>query len=85
MQLLAQFAEDERLEQLTTEKRRLKVLDHRRQVQQLLEEKHKKRVEEWQELAALERLQAAEEKQRLVLCIVFVGTGELIFLKPRLP
>lgn len=64
MQLLAQFAEDERLEQLTTERRRLKVLDHRRQVQQLLEEKHKQRVEEWQELAALERLQAAEEKQR---------------------
>lgn len=79
MQLLAQFAEDERLEQLTTERRRLKVLDHRKQVQQLLEEKHKKRVEEWQELAALERLQAAEEKQRLVLCIVLWELGSLYF------
>lgn len=64
IQLLAQFAENERLDQMTAEKRRLKVLEHRRQVQQLMEEKHKRRVEEWQELAALERLQAAEEKQR---------------------
>ncbi|XP_054280953.1 meiosis-specific nuclear structural protein 1-like isoform X2 [Macrosteles quadrilineatus] len=63
-QLLAKFADDTRIEQLTAEKRRLKTLEHRRQVQQLLEERQQRRRQEWEQLAKLEALRQAEEKHR---------------------
>lgn len=62
--MLAQFAEEARLEQLTAEKRRLKNLEHRRQVQQLLEEKRKQRADEWEQLKAAEKLIEAEKQKR---------------------
>lgn len=63
-QLLAKFAEDARLEQLTAEKRRLKTIEHRRQVQKLLEERQQQRHQEWEQLAKLETMREAEEKHR---------------------
>lgn len=50
-QLLAQMAERDRIEQLSDEKRRQKMLDHRRELNSLIE----KRVQE------LEKLQLEEE------------------------
>lgn len=64
VQMLAKFADDARIEQLTVEKRRLKTLEHRRQVQQLLEERQQRRRQEWEQLAKLEALRQAEEKHR---------------------
>lgn len=69
---MAQFAEEARLEQLTAEKRRIKILDHRRQVQQLLEDKHKQRIKEWEQLATLEKQREAEEKHRYTLSLIIL-------------
>ncbi|KAL7064403.1 hypothetical protein AAHC03_04529 [Spirometra sp. Aus1] len=58
--LLAKFAEDDRLEQLSNEKRRLRMLEHRREAQRMVEEKRKrleeqKRQEQAEALAQCER------------------------------
>ena len=37
MQMMAKFAEDDRIEQMNAQKRRLKLQEHKRAVEQLLE------------------------------------------------
>merc|ERR1712118_204565 len=40
VQLMAKFAEDDRIEQLNDQKRRMKIQKHRREVERLIKEKH---------------------------------------------
>lgn len=56
-QLLAQLAERDRIEQLSAEKRRLKALEHRREIQSLIEKKRK-------ELERCRLLEEAEHASR---------------------
>ena len=39
LQMMAKFAEDDRLEQMNAQKRRMKQLEHRRAVEKLIEER----------------------------------------------
>jgi len=41
MQMLAQFAEDDRIEQMNAQKRRMKQLEHQRAVERMLDERRK--------------------------------------------
>ena len=41
MQMMAKFAEDDRIEQMNAQKRRMKQLEHQRAVERMLEERHK--------------------------------------------
>nr|CAD7418522.1 unnamed protein product [Timema poppensis] len=66
-ELLAKFAEDDRIEQLTAERRRLKVIEHRRAVERELEERRARRAEEMRKLIRLAELEKEEEKARLRL------------------
>ena len=70
------FAEDERLEQLNANKRRMKELEHKRDIERLWEEKltvyREQREQEWEEIRqkqeqeALMRQVVEEYKQRLL-------------------
>jgi hypothetical protein len=62
--LIAEFAESERLEQLTAEKRRLKILEYRKTVNSMLEERRQRRANELQYLLHVHELQLEEEKAR---------------------
>lgn len=64
MQLIEEFAESERLEQLTAEKRRIKILEYRRTVNAMLEERRRRRAEELQYLLHVHQLDLEEEKAR---------------------
>lgn len=44
--MMAKFAEDDRLEQMNAQKRRMKQLDHRREVERIIEERRIKRIRE---------------------------------------
>jgi hypothetical protein len=63
-QLMKEFAESERLEQLTAEKRRLKILEYRRTVNDVLEERRQRREEELRQLQRMHELEMEEEKAR---------------------
>jgi len=41
VQMLAKFAEDDRIEQMNAQKRRMKQLEHQRAVERMLEERRK--------------------------------------------
>jgi len=41
MQMLAKFAEDDRIEQMNAQKRRMKHLEHQRAVEHMLDERRK--------------------------------------------
>lgn len=70
------FAEDDRIHQMNAQKRRMKQLEHKRQIQALLEERQRAREQEkldeqnqWKERQAMEqaRLEVVEqERQRLL-------------------
>ena len=62
--LLKEYAKSERLEQLTAEKRRLKILEYRQTVNDMLEERRQRRAEELQYLMGLHDLEMEEEKAR---------------------
>jgi len=64
LKLLKEYAESERLEQLTAEKRRLKILEYRQTVNDMLEERRQHRAEELQYLMGLHDLEVEEEKAR---------------------
>lgn len=61
---MKEYAESERLEQLTAEKRRLKILEYRQTVNDMLEERRQRRAEELQYLMGLHDLEVEEEKAR---------------------
>merc|ERR1711981_379120 len=56
VQLMAKFAEDDRIEQLNDQKRRMKIQKHRREVERLLKEK--------QAMYELDRQQEVEEQRK---------------------
>lgn len=62
--MLAKFADDEKLEQLTAEKKRLKMMEHRREIQEILKEKQRQCQEEWEKLRAQEEFRQKEDKRR---------------------
>ncbi|XP_063245045.1 meiosis-specific nuclear structural protein 1-like isoform X2 [Bacillus rossius redtenbacheri] len=64
-QMLVKFAEAERLEQATAERRRRAVLQHRSAVEAELRERRMRREEEMKRLVELHQLQAEEEQSRL--------------------
>merc|ERR1719488_26450 len=55
-QLMAKFAEDDRIEQLNDQKRRRKIQEHRKEVERLVKEK--------QQMYERERQQEIEEQER---------------------
>jgi hypothetical protein len=61
---MREFAESERLEQLTAEKRRLKILEYRQTVNDMLEERQQRRAEELQYLLRMHELELEEEMAR---------------------
>jgi hypothetical protein len=74
--LTQKFAEDERLEQMTQQKRRLKKLEHKQAIEALIDERrkrlhqdeveHKKELERQQELDKYRQLVIEQERQRLL-------------------
>jgi hypothetical protein len=84
-QLIKEFAESERLEQLTAEKRRLKILEYRRTVNDMLEERRQLREQELQKLQHMHELEMEEEKARYltslskIFCIYFNARWPQVF------
>merc|ERR1719456_2161076 len=66
-QLLTKFAEDDRIEQLNDQKRRMKVQEHKREVERLLGER--RRLYEANRQAELEEVERGkeDEEKRLLL------------------
>ena len=74
--MLAKFAEDDRIEQMNAQKRRMKQLEHKRAVEQLLTDRRaqfaaerEREIEERQEAAKMEafkRQLIEEERQKLL-------------------
>ncbi|XP_019474816.2 meiosis-specific nuclear structural protein 1 [Meleagris gallopavo] len=75
-QMQAKFAEDDRIEQMNAQKRRMKQLEHRKAVEKLIEDRHKqfiadkeRELEEWQleeKRQANIRAVVEEERQKLL-------------------
>lgn len=61
---MKEYAESEHLEQLTAEKRCLKILEYRQTVNDMLEERRQRQAEELQYLMGLHDLEVEEEKAR---------------------
>lgn len=55
------LARNDELEKMTTEKQRIKKMQHRRKVHEILEERHRRRIDEMQQVIALEKLHQLEE------------------------
>merc|ERR1719331_2533453 len=67
-QLMAKFLNDERLEKLNTEKRRMLIQRHKKEVERLLQELRKMyEAERSQELEERQRSQDEEEQRQLVI------------------
>uniref|UniRef100_A0A1Q3FXH1 Meiosis-specific nuclear structural protein 1 n=1 Tax=Culex tarsalis TaxID=7177 RepID=A0A1Q3FXH1_CULTA len=58
------WAERDRLDQLSNEKRRLKLMEHRRAIQELLEDRRQRRADEVKELMQMQSMFEQEEKRR---------------------
>lgn len=75
-QMLAKFAEDDRIEQMNAQKRRMKQLEHKRAVEQLLMDRRaqfaaerEREIEERKEAGKMEEFKRAlieEERQKLL-------------------
>merc|ERR1719440_605408 len=67
-QLMAKFAEDDRIEQLNDQRRRMKVQEHKREVERLMQERRKLyEAEREQELEEMRKQKADEENRHLVI------------------
>ncbi|KAM6426149.1 meiosis-specific nuclear structural protein 1 isoform 2-T2 [Liasis olivaceus] len=62
--MLAKFAEDDRIEQMNAQKRRMKQLEHRREVEKLIEERHKQFVADKER--ELEERQTEERRKGII-------------------
>lgn len=67
--LIAKLAEDERLEQLSTQKRRLKMLQLRKDVEEMMKDRRRRRAEEMQELMKLMEQEQKEQAERFVIVV----------------
>ena len=87
--LMAKFAEDDRLEQLSQQKRRMKQLEHKKAIEALIEERrrlskkdeeeHKKELEREKELDKYRQAVIEQERQRLLR----EHAGKLIGFLPK--
>ena len=75
-QIMAKFAEDDRIEQMNAQKRRMKQLEHKRAVEELIrirrekkEESHKQAIAEREREAQEARIKAQiiEEERQVIL------------------
>merc|ERR1719321_1888352 len=67
-QLMAKFMQDERLEKLNADKRRMMIQQHKREVERLLQERRKMyEAERNQELEERQRAQEEEDQRQLVI------------------
>lgn len=66
LQLMQELAEQAKLDQLSEQKRRMKMLQLRRDIEQTMTERRQKRAEEMQLLLKLEEQEKQEAEQRLV-------------------
>lgn len=62
--MMDKMAEEDKLEQMSNEKRRQKQIAHRRIIQELIEAKKQKREEERKQMAWFEQLQLEKEQER---------------------
>ncbi|KAM9275372.1 meiosis-specific nuclear structural protein 1 [Morus bassanus] len=67
-QMLAKFAEDDRIEQMNAQKRRMKQLEHRRAVEKLIEDRRKQFIADKEH--ELEERQLEERRQENIRAIV---------------
>nr|XP_009679912.1 PREDICTED: meiosis-specific nuclear structural protein 1 [Struthio camelus australis] len=67
-EMLAKFAEDDRIEQMNAQKRRMKQLEHRRAVEKLIEDRHKQFLADKER--ELEERQLEERRQENIRVIV---------------
>ncbi|KFP73003.1 PREDICTED: meiosis-specific nuclear structural protein 1, partial [Apaloderma vittatum] len=67
-QMMAKLAEDDRIEQMNAEKRRMKQLEHRRAVEQLIEDRRKQFIADKER--ELEERQLEERRQEKIRAIV---------------
>lgn len=58
------WAERDRIDQMTNEKRRLKLVEHRRAIQELLVDRQRQRADEVKEMMQLQNMFEQEEKRR---------------------
>lgn len=65
--LLAKFAEDERIEQMNEQKRRMKIQEHKREVEKLVEARRNLFAEERAKEAGAYQFIEEQEKERLVI------------------
>lgn len=63
---MQELAEQAKLDQLSEQKRRMKMLQLRRDIEQMMTERRQKRAEEMQLLLKLEEQEKQEAEQRLV-------------------
>lgn len=64
--MIAKVAEDERLEQLTAQKKRIKMLQLRKEVEQAIQERRQKRAEEMQLITKLLEAEMKSNEDRCV-------------------
>ncbi|NXW53474.1 MNS1 protein, partial [Eurystomus gularis] len=67
-QMLAKLAEDDRIEQMNAQKRRMKQLEHRRAVEKLIEDRHKQFIADKER--ELEERQLEERRQENIRAVV---------------
>ncbi|NXS99905.1 MNS1 protein, partial [Jacana jacana] len=67
-QMLAKLAEDDRIEQMNAQKRRMKQLEHRRAVEKLIEDRHKQFIADKER--ELEERRLEEKRQENIRAIV---------------
>lgn len=79
--MIARAAEDERLEQLSAQKKRLKMLQLRKDVEEAIQERRRKRAEEMQLITKLLEEEAKTNEERFVLFnLLFNNFGNLFFV-----
>lgn len=77
---MAKIAEDDRLEQLSAQKKRLKMLQLRKDVEQMMTERRQKRAEEMQRLMRLLEEEEKEQMERYGSSLMVVGLECVTFL-----
>lgn len=69
---LQMLAERDKIEQLSNEKRRRKIMEHRRVIQEMLEQRKLHRIETMKMEIKMRELEAEEEKRKYVIFIIFI-------------
>lgn len=68
---LQMLAERDKIEQLSNEKKRRKILEHRKAVQEMLEQRKLQRIEEMATEIKMREIEEENEKRKYVISILF--------------